>query len=88
MYSDANKRDWVPLKRVLAPEELGDWMFMGHRPAPDEGEVLQTYKHVISRRYLNLRLNGEEISAFRFVAGTGTYVAQSLVEALRYARAF
>ena len=44
--------DWAPLERVLGPQPCECFMFMGR-----SGE-LYLYKHIDTRRYLNLDAEG------------------------------
>jgi hypothetical protein len=56
--------DWTSLERLLGPELCGDYMFMGRTAN------IALYKHIITRRYLNIDCDGD---TYRFNATTGGY---------------
>src|SRR3954451_22582261 len=57
--------DWEPLERTLPAEQWAGFMWMGLAPG---GICL--YKHGITRRYLNLRLDPDgDLEAFRYSHG-------------------
>lgn len=49
---------WGPLVRLLPPEALADWSWVGEAVARDTGALVQCYRHAWSRRELALDLNG------------------------------
>lgn len=51
-------RDWEPLKAVIGPDGLNDWMWMHACDAPETGATVHFYKHVWSRRYVRLDAAG------------------------------
>lgn len=61
---------WGPLERILSgPEKCGDWMFMAsHRI--ESGEWVHTYKHGMSRKYLNI---SDDDRTWEFDAGNNGY---------------
>lgn len=54
---DEPDQRWEPAERHLPPELLPDLMWMDEVTA--EGRAVQQYKHVLTRRYLNLDLAGQ-----------------------------
>lgn len=50
------ERSWVPVEQVV-PALLDVLMLMG--TVEDSGQVIQQYKHVDTRRYLNLDSSGQ-----------------------------
>jgi hypothetical protein len=46
------KSDWAPLEQVLGPKLCEHFMFMGR------SDELYLYKHIDTRRYLNLDAEG------------------------------
>jgi len=64
--------DWQLLEELLGPERCSDFMFMGR-----SGE-LYLYKHIITRRYLNITPEG---GCFRYTP-TG-YVPTDREEAIK-----
>lgn len=70
------KPEWEPLEKVVG-ERCRDFVFMGMAPV---GEIwICLYKHVVSRRYLNLDGRG---GAYRFE--DGKYHPISLEQALKH----
>ena len=65
--------DWAPLERVLGPNLCEHFMFMGR-----SGE-LYLYKHIDTRRYLNLDAEGR---CFRYT-GNG-YAPEELRRAVAH----
>ena len=49
---------WGPLVRLLPPEALADWSWMGEGVALDTGGLVQRYRHAWSRRELELDRHG------------------------------
>ncbi len=49
---DRHEPNWAPLEALIPDDQRGEWMWMGrvHR----DGHVIEQYKHVITRGYLNL----------------------------------
>lgn len=47
------RSDWAPLEQMLGPELCKSFMFMGR-----SGEIY-LYKHIDTRRYLNLDAQGQ-----------------------------
>lgn len=70
--------DWGPLKAV-APDLLDDVMWMGR--SRQDGTTIEQYKHIDTRRYLNLDASGQ---AWRFVGGA--FEPVELAAAVAYAR--
>jgi hypothetical protein len=66
MYSD-----WAPLEQILDPTSCQHFMFMGR-----SGEIYH-YKHIDTRRYLNLNREGQ---CFRYTVNG--YVPQELDKAI------
>lgn len=82
--------DWAPLEQLarLCGERTGlpeldphDFMYMGTLTA-DDGRVVQLYKHVNTRRYLNLDTAGHTYSV---TASAGSHVAARVLPDLRSA---
>jgi hypothetical protein len=74
--------EWFPLERMLGSALCNDFMYMGTSwPIIHKGteQKLFLYKHVDTRHYLNLSLDG---TCFRFTA-TG-YVPIALDEAIEH----
>ena len=70
---------WTPLVKLVGETEFGDFMFMGN-----DGDLM-LYKHINSRRYLNInRISGR---TFQFVSCPRGYKAVPADEALAYVRA-
>lgn len=68
--------EWGPLLRMVGPARCARFMAMGQ---VRQGETtIFLYKHIRTRRYLNLAWNGQ---AYRFTSD-GTYEPISLVEAI------
>ena len=65
--------DWAPLERVLGPQPCECFMFMGR-----SGE-LYLYKHVDTRRYLNLDAEGR---CFRYTGNE--YAPEELRKAIAH----
>ena len=65
--------DWAPLERVLGPQLCECFMFMGR-----SGE-LYLYKHVDTRRYLNLDAEGR---CFRYTGNE--YAPEELRKAITH----
>ncbi len=76
---DLTLPDWEPLERALPDAWLDGWMFMFFDSPPDDGEVLRSYKHSITRRYLHLRIEQGQVAAYRHLGG-GRYRPAKLVE--------
>lgn len=80
---DQNTRpDWRPLERLAGDNKrikLGDFMHMGTDRAAN-GQVLQLYKHRMTRRYLNLDDDG---CAYAYV-GAGHYDLTDLTTAIQH----
>ena len=69
---------WTPLVELVGETEFGNFMFMG-----TDGDLM-LYKHIRTRRYLNInRISGR---TFKFVACDRGYVAIPHDEALAYVR--
>lgn len=68
---EAELRDaWAPLERSLLGGRAREFMFMGVRHA--DGQVIHLYKHLDTRRYLNLSIDGR---AWEFeMRSGGSYV--------------
>ena len=70
--------NWTPLVNLVGAREAGDFMFMG-----TDGDLM-LYKHVNTRRYLNInRISGR---TFQFVNCPQGYKAIPTDEALAYVR--
>ena len=54
--------DWQPIEQILAPNLIGQFMFMGTIQI-NGPEPVHQYKHRDTRHYLNLNKRGE---AFRY----------------------
>ena len=48
--------NWIPLEKALSAEQCGDFMYMGR--AVYDGKEIELYKHVYTRRYLNIDSQG------------------------------
>lgn len=71
--------NWTPLVNLVGAREAGDFMLMGN-----DGDLM-LYKHINSRRYLNInRISGR---TFQFVSCPRGYKAVPADEALAYVRA-
>ena len=68
--------NWTPLELVLPTCELENFMYMGRA-----GEI-ELYKHWLTRRYLNISLNGQRF--YRYSDGTYVEIAKGV--ALDHAR--
>ena len=75
--ADEQLPDWEPLERALPDSWLDGWMFMCTIPR-DSGTALRAYKHVITRRYLYLRLEDGHVAAYR--PDRDQYVPAKLIE--------
>ena len=64
--------NWAPLEMVLPPAECGNYMYMGRA-----GDI-ELYKHHLTRRYLNISLDGRRF--YRY--SDGLYVETSRHSAL------
>ncbi len=92
-----DERDaWAPLRAALQTSRRGpghretsladidDFMYMGTRDVvtDDRATTIWCYKHVMTRRYLNLSTAG---AAFAYAGSDGRYVACELDMALAHA---
>lgn len=59
--------DWEPLLRYVALEDMGAWMWMSREWA--WGRWLEQYKHVDTRRYVNLDHTGQAWRVTSFLGG-------------------
>jgi hypothetical protein len=83
---DLTLPDWQPLERALPDAWLDGWMFMFFDTPPDDGELLRSYKHSITRCYLHLRVEQGGVAAYRHLGG-GRYLPAKLVEEVEAAYA-
>jgi hypothetical protein len=52
-YANPN---WEPLTRIAGPDRVGEFMWMGRLRG--DGWSMELYKHRVTRRYLNIDLDG------------------------------
>jgi hypothetical protein len=71
---------WEPLHQVIEEKERERFMFMGQATLP-EGLTIHLYKHIWTRRYINLSVGKDGIQAHSYRAGD--YIPVSLDEALK-----
>ncbi len=64
------KPNWAPLELVLPACQLEDFMYMGRA-----GEI-ELYKHRLTRRYLNISVNGQRF--YRYSDGTYVEVTKAV----------
>jgi hypothetical protein len=59
---------WKNLEKLIGPENCANFMFMGH--SADGTGDLCLYKHVVTRRYLNVDRNG---NTYQYNGRQGNY---------------
>jgi hypothetical protein len=70
-----NGSEWSPLEKLIGTSRCVDFMYMGesHRVFHRDGwEKLRLYKHIDTRRYLNLAFDG---TCFRYSGGAHTPIS-------------
>jgi hypothetical protein len=72
--------DWSPLHQVIDEKERNCFMFMG-QALLSEGRIINLYKHIRTRRYINLSNGKEGIKAHAYRAND--YVSIPIDEALK-----
>lgn len=73
---DPEKTKWVPLYKLIGPGRMDNFMYMG------ECEGMNLYKHINTRRYLNIdRTTGQ---TFQFVPADHGYIPIPQDEAIKH----
>lgn len=72
--TEVDNPDWGPLENVLSPNRCAEFMYMGR-----SGDIV-LYKHVSTRRYLNIDRNTGYF--YRFVESRASRIDKT--QALRY----
>lgn len=57
--------DWEPLRELIGME-LADWFMWMHEIELDDGATVHAYKHITTRRYFHLAVDGR---AFTYTSG-------------------
>ena len=73
---------WGPLEKLLGPALCAQFMFMGSTKLAARGVRIEMYKHVDTRRYLNVSEDGR---TWKFVPATSGYEPQDSKEAIKHA---
>jgi hypothetical protein len=76
-----DRPDWEPLLALVGEPMVCEFMWMTEIALPD-GRALQSYKHIVTRRYLHLTADSQALGR----AATGRWCAVDTDEALRVAR--